>query len=74
MDAPLIMSSFSRRTSKRDPLGRWLDWVTDEERKRLGWFAFMMDTENAALFRHYLLVRILTLYSFAIIRYYRPSD
>jgi hypothetical protein len=29
----------------------WLTWVEEEERKRLGWFAFMMDTENAALFR-----------------------
>ena len=29
----------------------WLDWVAEEERVRLGWFAFMMDTENSSLFR-----------------------
>ncbi|WVQ85772.1 hypothetical protein IAT38_007939 [Cryptococcus sp. DSM 104549] len=38
-----------------DPMAAWLDWVQEEERKRLGWFAFMVDTGNAALYRHYLL-------------------
>lgn len=40
-----------------DPVTCWLDWVCEEERKRLGWFAFMMDLENAALYRHFLMVR-----------------
>ncbi|BEJ09842.1 hypothetical protein CcaverHIS641_0607570 [Cutaneotrichosporon cavernicola] len=39
-----------------NPLDHWLAWVAQEERKRVGWLAFMMDTENAALFRHYLIV------------------
>ncbi|CAK9782713.1 unnamed protein product [Cutaneotrichosporon oleaginosum] len=39
-----------------NPLDHWLAWVEHEERKRVGWLAFMMDTENAALFRHYLIV------------------
>ncbi len=39
-----------------NPLDHWLAWVAHEERKRVGWLAFMMDTENAALFRHYLIV------------------
>ena len=29
----------------------WLQWVAEEERSRVGWFAFMMDVENAALYR-----------------------
>jgi len=41
-----------------DPLTCWLDWVGEEERKRLGWFAFMMDLENAALYRHFLMVSL----------------
>jgi hypothetical protein len=46
------------KTPSTDPLRRWLEWVDMEERTRVGWFAFMMDIENAALFRHYLLVRL----------------
>ena len=33
------------------PLDSWLQWVTEEERVRCAWFAFMMDTENASLYR-----------------------
>lgn len=43
--------SAERQPISADPLRRWLDWVAVEERTRLGWYAFMMDTENAALFR-----------------------
>jgi hypothetical protein len=39
-----------------NPLDHWLEWVAFEERKRVGWFAFLMDTSNAALFRHYHIV------------------
>ncbi|BEI82886.1 hypothetical protein CcaverHIS002_0307540 [Cutaneotrichosporon cavernicola] len=35
-----------------NPLDHWLEWVAFEERKRVGWFAFLMDTSNATLFRH----------------------
>lgn len=45
----------SKRRSTGDPMENWLDWVAEEERVRLGWFAFMMDTENSSLFRHWLL-------------------
>lgn len=36
-----------------NPLDHWLEWVAFEERKRVGWFAFLMDTSNAAIFRHH---------------------
>jgi hypothetical protein len=29
----------------------WVEWAEAEERRRLGWFAFLCDTSNAALFR-----------------------
>ncbi|KAL7422065.1 hypothetical protein Q5752_003840 [Cryptotrichosporon argae] len=48
--------NFARVPNGNNPLARWLEWVREEERKRVGWFAFVMDTENAAMFRHYLMV------------------
>ncbi|GMK53815.1 hypothetical protein CspeluHIS016_0104010 [Cutaneotrichosporon spelunceum] len=39
-----------------NPLDHWLEWVAFEERKRVGWFAFLMDTSNAILFRHHHIV------------------
>ena len=39
-----------------DPLAYWLEWVEEEERKRIGYFAFMMDIENVALFKQLLQV------------------
>jgi len=51
------MTRFNRQNAPSDdPVTCWLDWVGEEERKRLGWFAFMMDLENAALYRHFLMV------------------
>ena len=32
-------------------MSAWLDWVAEEERRRIGWFAFTMDVENGALYR-----------------------
>ena len=37
--------------TSNDPIEVWLQWVAEEERSRVGWFAFMMDVENAALYR-----------------------
>ncbi|KAM0746959.1 hypothetical protein T439DRAFT_383596 [Meredithblackwellia eburnea MCA 4105] len=34
----------------------WASWVSSEERRRIGWFAFLCDTSNAAMFRHTLMV------------------
>lgn len=30
----------------------WINWAADEERTRVGWLAFLMDTCNAALYRY----------------------
>ncbi|KLT44556.1 hypothetical protein CC85DRAFT_8788 [Cutaneotrichosporon oleaginosum] len=43
-----------------NPLDHWLEWVAFEERKRVGWFAFMLDTSNATLFRHHHIVNCLS--------------
>ena len=32
-------------------LDGWRQWATDEERIRVGWLAFLMDTCNSALYR-----------------------
>ncbi|WVW85934.1 hypothetical protein I302_107972 [Kwoniella bestiolae CBS 10118] len=44
------------QNSLDDPMACWLEWIAEEERKRLGWFSFLMDTENAALYRGFLLI------------------
>ena len=36
----------------QSPMESWLHWVAAEERVRCAWFAFMMDTENASLYRY----------------------
>ncbi|KAK6909640.1 hypothetical protein I203_103661 [Kwoniella mangroviensis CBS 8507] len=54
----MLLPNFDRKlqNSLDDPMACWLEWVAEEERKRLGWFSFMMDTENAALYRGFLLI------------------
>jgi len=58
--AGVFISSFQQHRVHSNPLDHWLEWVQFEERKRLGWMAFLMDTESAALFRHYLIVHCFT--------------
>lgn len=43
-------------TAPKDLVSTWLEWAAQEEKNRLAWFAFLSDTSNAALFRHYLLI------------------
>nr|XP_019010114.1 uncharacterized protein I206_04582 [Kwoniella pini CBS 10737]OCF48895.1 hypothetical protein I206_04582 [Kwoniella pini CBS 10737] len=54
----MLLPNYDRKllNTLDDPMACWLEWVDEEERKRLGWFSFMMDTENAALYRGFLLI------------------
>lgn len=52
----IFVPQYVSHHKRHNPLDHWLEWVAFEERKRVGWFAFMMDTANAALFRHYHIV------------------
>lgn len=54
--AGVFLPQHVSRHRRHNPLDHWLEWVAFEERKRVGWFAFMMDTANAAMFRHYHIV------------------
>ncbi|WRT70414.1 uncharacterized protein IL334_007412 [Kwoniella shivajii] len=54
----MLLPDYDRqlKSTLDDPVACWLEWVDEEERKRLGWFSFLMDTENAALYRGFLLI------------------
>lgn len=54
--AGVFVPTYAKQLRTHNPLDHWLEWVAFEERKRIGWLAFLMDTANASLFRHYLLV------------------
>ena len=36
---------------QQDPMGAWLQWVVEEERIRVGWHAFVLDSQNAVMYR-----------------------
>ncbi|KII88342.1 hypothetical protein PLICRDRAFT_175941 [Plicaturopsis crispa FD-325 SS-3] len=50
-----VKDSTAKTDFEASPEG-WTEWALQEERKRIGWFAFIVDTSNAAMFRHTLMV------------------